>query len=85
MSPKSGTSRVLLTKRECIREFYLLHLKGFWTDFLLSYRKKNLRNNTLEFIEGVRRSMGVHCVVLMGYELPNSMKTAARPDVLRTM
>ena len=85
MPPKSGTSRVLLIKRESIREFHLIHSKGFLTDFLLSYRKKNLHNKTEEFIEAVRRSMGVHCVVLMGYELPISMKTEAKPDLLRTV
>jgi len=38
------------------------------TKFLLSYRKKKLRNETVKFIEAVRRSMGVHCVVLQGYK-----------------
>ena len=74
-----------MIKRESIRESHLFHLKGFLTDFLHSYRKKNLHDRTVQFIEGVRRSMGVHCVVLMGYELPISMKTEAKPGLLRTV
>ena len=42
--------------------------------FLLSYRKKNLRNRTIEFIEAVRRTMGVHSVVLQGYEVAEGVK-----------
>jgi hypothetical protein len=38
------------------------------TEYLLSYRKKNLRKRTVEFIEAIRRTMGVHSVVLQGYE-----------------
>jgi hypothetical protein len=59
---------VLPTKTKCLCEFYLLFLKGFLTEFLLSYRKKNLRNRTVKFIDAIRRTMGVHCVVLAGYK-----------------
>ena len=71
---QSGTWRVLPIKIKCLREFYLLLLKGFSTEFLLSYRKKNLRNKTVEFIDAVRRSMGVHCVVLEGYKATGGVK-----------
>jgi hypothetical protein len=48
---------------------------SFSTKFLLSYRKKNLRNRTLEFIESVRRTMGVHTVVLQGFEIVDDNRT----------
>jgi len=51
--------------------FYLSLLKALLTKFLVSYRKKNLRKKTVEFIEAMRRSMGVHCVVLEGYKAFN--------------
>jgi hypothetical protein len=41
------------------------------TKFFLSYRKKNHRNRTVEFIESLRRSMGVDSVALMGYDGPD--------------
>jgi len=49
--------------------------KGLLINFLPSYRKKNLRNRTVEFIEAMRRTMGVHCVVLEGYKAPDGVKT----------
>jgi hypothetical protein len=38
------------------------------TEYLLSYWKKNLRKRTVEFIKAIHRTMGVHSVVLQGYE-----------------
>jgi hypothetical protein len=67
---------VHLTKGKCLCEFYLLFLMGFLTEFLFSYRKKNLRNRTVDFVESLRRSMGVHCVVLVGYKAPDGGKKA---------
>lgn len=56
--------------------FYLSHLDIDATTFMLRYRKKNLRNRTTQFIESIRRSMGVHAVVLFGYETPEGLRTA---------
>lgn len=53
---------------------HLLFFKGFLTEFLLSYRKKHLHSKTVKFIESLRRTMGVHCVVLVGYETPKGVK-----------
>ena len=55
---------------------HLLFLKGFLTEFLLSYRKKHLRKRTVKFIESLHRSMGIHCAVLVGYETPKGVRTA---------
>jgi hypothetical protein len=43
-------------------------------EFLLSYRKKNLRNQTVEFIQALRCTMGVHSVVLQGYEVADGVR-----------
>jgi hypothetical protein len=56
--------------------FYLSHLDIDATTFMLRYCKKNLRNRTTQFIESIRRSMGVHAVVLFGYETPEGLRTA---------
>jgi hypothetical protein len=44
-------------------------------EFLFRYRKKNLRNRTTEFVDALRRSMGVHAVVLLSYKLPDKVQT----------
>jgi len=44
-------------------------------EFLLSYRKKNLGKRTIEFMEALRRTMGVHSVVLHGYDLADRKTT----------
>ena len=44
-------------------------------EFLLSYRKKNLRKRTVEFIEALHHTMGVHSVVLQGYRVGDNMTT----------
>jgi hypothetical protein len=62
------------TKIKWLCEFHFLFTKGFLTKLLLSYRKKNLRNRTVDFIESLRRTMGVHSVVLHGYEGPDGDK-----------
>lgn len=67
---------MLLTRTKCICELYLLSLKGFSTKFLLSYRKKNLRSRTVGFIEALRRTMGIHCVVLQSFEITEGVRKA---------
>ena len=74
MRLKSGTLRVLLIKTRHLSEFRLLCLKGFLTDFLLRYRRKHLRNRTEEFIDALRRTMGVRMVVLQGYKQGDKIK-----------
>ncbi|KAF8141806.1 hypothetical protein EV363DRAFT_1443743 [Boletus edulis] len=39
------------------------------------YRKKNLRNCTVDYVESVRCTMGVHCVVLLAYEAADGFKS----------
>ena len=53
---------------------FICYFLSFLIRFLLSYRKKNLRNRTVEFIDALRRTMGVHCVVLQGYEAADGVK-----------
>jgi hypothetical protein len=53
--------------------FISCSLNGLMTEYLLSYRKKNLRKRTVEFIEALHRTMGVHSVVLQGYEASDRM------------
>ena len=43
------------------------------TEYLLSYWKKNLQKRTVEFIEALHYTMGVHSVVLQGYETSDHM------------
>jgi len=43
-------------------------------EFLFSYRKKNLRKKTVEFIEAMRRTMGIHSVVLQGFKKADDFK-----------
>jgi hypothetical protein len=76
--------RALLTETECTRESHLLYLKSFLTNFLLSYRKKHLKKRTNKLIEALRRSMGVHCVVLAGYDVPKRFRAANTDSGLRT-
>jgi hypothetical protein len=71
MLPTSGTPTAARAKKKCLCKIYLLFTKGFLTKFFLSYRKKNHRNRTVEFIESLRRSMGVDSVALMGYDGPD--------------
>jgi hypothetical protein len=59
-------------KIECICESHLLYLKGLLTDFLLSYRKKNLSNKVEELFGAIRRTMGVQCVLFAGFEVPKT-------------
>ena len=59
--------------------------KGFLTHFLLSYRKKNLKKRTDEFTEALRRSMGVQCIVLAGYEVPKGFMKDKSKSGLRTV
>jgi hypothetical protein len=59
-------------KIECICESHLLYLKGFLTDFLLSYRSKNLGKKVEELFGGIRRTMGVQCVLFAGFEVPKT-------------
>ena len=44
--------------------------------FMYSYHKKNLKNWTTEFIAAIRRTMEVHSVALLTYELNDEQKTA---------
>ena len=44
--------------------------------FMCSYCKKHLKNWTTEFIAVIRRTMGVHLVALLTYELNDEQKTA---------
>ena len=73
-----------MIKTECICESHLLYLKSFLTNFLLSYRKKNLKKRTDKIIEAVRHSMEVHCIVLVGYEVPKDFRAANAVSGLRT-
>jgi len=73
--PKSETLRVLQMKRKCICEFNFVSFKWPLMKSLLSYQKKNLRKQTVEFIKALRRTMGVHSVVLQGFKGPNSKTT----------
>jgi hypothetical protein len=55
-----------------MRESHLLYLKGFLTDFLLSYRYKNLGKKVDELFGALRRTMGVQCVLFAGFEVPKT-------------
>lgn len=58
---------------------------GFLTDFLLSYRKKKLHKKTAEFLDSLRRTMGLQCVVIGGYELPKAAIPSTSTTGLRTV
>jgi hypothetical protein len=64
--------RAYSIKIECIRESHLLYLKGFLTDFLLSYRNKNLNSRVHELFGAIRRTMGVECVLFAGFDVPKT-------------
>jgi hypothetical protein len=81
---KSETLRMLLIKTECTCESHLLYLKSFWTDFLLSYQKKNLKRRVDKLIKAVHCSIRAHCIVLAGYKVPKGFRAANTVDGLRT-
>ena len=69
---ESGGGTKAATGGEC----FVIHPVFTFMDLHSSYRKKNLKNMTNEFLGVLRHMMGVHAIMLVGYEKNVGMVTA---------
>jgi hypothetical protein len=68
-------SKELETRRNKLRKWAPLLTNILSSIGIYRYRKKNLKKTADEFIDSIRRTMGVHAVILFGYKSNEDVKT----------